>query len=53
MEQTELLKCREAMQCRHKLHKLHCHQVFVETTWRKITTSGKKVSFFMTSTYPK
>lgn len=44
MEQTELLKCGEAMQCRQKLHKLYCHEVLDETTWCKITMSGKKVS---------
>lgn len=42
MEQTELLKCQEAMEHRHKLHKLHCHQVLDETTWHKITMGGKK-----------
>lgn len=36
MEQTVLLKCHEATQHRHKLQKLHCHQVLDETTWHKI-----------------
>lgn len=53
MEQTELLKCQEAMEHRHKLHKLHCHQVLDETTWHKIAMGGKKVSSFMTCTHPK